>query len=526
MRKTGKVLWVIVCIFFLMAVGINIIIGNIAGGRIGQDEVFRLVDSLTETYQMRQVLVSVLVYCYGYIVVTALLNGKKCEGWKIALAFPTAIAVWGGTASVVLFLNVPFTPLTMCIVCGVLLLICLYTRYKIIINSLGNLAKEAVGSLAVAIVVSTGAFSLFLSSDSYYYVMQYGELIANNNILCMDLTAVFMTWTGITPALISSLAAMCGFETIYVIHYMLVFSMFLGVGVAVYEQADRIHSKIYAAILSVLAILFLILVPYVWMLSTWTISNTYFMLYMFFFLYIASQVERECDYGVSLLMALFGLWMILSRAEGAVVVCFLIVVVSSLDLSRKQMLVIAVPAIVGEFLFLGKVHWDIARGMRQATESILTFQVEAIMIGLMLLTLGYILLYDWVVVNFIRERLNWMLLLGLIAGNLVLALGDFTKYWGNVQTVAYNLKYEYWGPFPWVALILMVLIKIKEPKVDYWDLAVYGYILYTFALCMGRKPLRAGFGDSYNRILAGIVPIFVVASLVKTMRGKNERMNE
>ena len=71
---------------------------------------------------------------------------------------------------------------------------------------------------------------------------------------------------------------------------------------------------------------------------------------------------------------------------------------------------------------------------------------------------------------------------------------------------------------------MTILVKVTRPKIDYWDTVTLGYPLFCFALCMGRHPLRNGYGDSYNRILISILPIFVVASFIKIIKDKNEEI--
>jgi uncharacterized membrane protein len=42
-----------------------------------------------------------------------------------------------------------------------------------------------------------------------------------------------------------------------------------------------------------------------------------------------------------------------------------------------------------------------------------------------------------------------------------------------------------------------------------------GYILFNFAVCMIRfNDLRKGFGDSFNRMLIGVIPIFLISVVI------------
>ena len=80
---------------FVLAVYVNAITKNVAVFYIEQDALLMLLDNLTRKYQLYQVIAAVLIYGYGYVVVTALLEGQLSEGWKVVLAFPTAIAILG-----------------------------------------------------------------------------------------------------------------------------------------------------------------------------------------------------------------------------------------------------------------------------------------------------------------------------------------------------------------------------------------------------------------------------------------------
>lgn len=89
------------------------------------------------------------------------------------------------------------------------------------INILGVLSVV----VSISILAASGFFAIFTSSDSYYFVMQYGELIAKAGRLSSDIVGTYMTWTGIMPALSSAFATMWGFENIYAMHYLLIYSM-------------------------------------------------------------------------------------------------------------------------------------------------------------------------------------------------------------------------------------------------------------------------------------------------------------
>ena len=82
-----------------------------------------------------------------------------------------------------------------------------------------------------------------MSSDSYYYVMQYGEVVAKVGSLNFDTAGATMTWTGVSSALISSLAYFCGFETITVIHNLLVISMLICFYLMMKKQISNLGAR-------------------------------------------------------------------------------------------------------------------------------------------------------------------------------------------------------------------------------------------------------------------------------------------
>ena len=91
-----------------------------------------------------------------------------------------------------------------------------------------------------------------------------------------------MTWTGVSSALISSLAYFCGFETITVIHNLLVISMLICFYLMMKKQISNLGARENQAIVGAgIFTVMLIVIPAFELLSFWVISNTYCMVYIF-----------------------------------------------------------------------------------------------------------------------------------------------------------------------------------------------------------------------------------------------------
>lgn len=473
------------------------------------------IREITINYRILQVVATMVLYLGGLVIVYPFCTGIGTE-WAYVLAMPVGNAIWGVVSALVLFLNIPYNRYTMSVF-GFLIILGLLYRYKENYKAMEwhQLIGALIIALSVCIMASSGVFAIFTSSDSYYFVMQYGELIAKHGKLSSDIVGTYMTWTGITPALMSSFAAMWGFENIYAMHYLLIFSMYGALTLITYQCAMKYYNRKRALTISAFVFITVAIIPAVSFLSTWIISNTYFMIYIALLMMLPIIKKKKVDDKCLCIMSLFIIWLALSRAETVLVMCFFIVCLSSLKLTKKMTLILFSPMCICQVLFYGKILFENLYSARQASEKLLTAETMAVIVLSLVLTGIYIGLYEIKPISFVRKNMTQFVLIALLISCLGLGLLDINKFLNNLSVVAHNVSDWYWKYVPITVLALEILKSWWRCRNKYFDLIVWGFVLCNFAVCMGRPQyLRLGIGDSYNRICMSILPLYVGSTIL------------
>lgn len=473
------------------------------------------VQEMTASYRLRQIVATMAMYAVGYLAVYPFC-GQIGGSWAGLLAMTVGNALWGVVSALLLFVNIPYNRVTMSAL-TILLLAGLGLRFRESYREMGwcRMCVWLTAALSVTVMASSGMFARFFSSDSYYFVMQYGELIAKEGRLSSDIAGIYMTWTGIIPALISSFAAMWGFENIYAIHYLLVFSMYGFIALLAYRSASAHWGKRVSFLIASASLATVMLIPGVTYLSFWIINNTYFMIYILPLVMLPVVAGGKPDGKVICILSLLFVWLTLCRPETALVMCFFIICVSSLGLSRRQAAALYVPMCIGQMLFFGKLLYEYAIGARQADSKMLTVQTAAVLVLALALTGVYVGIYRLGWVCYIRKHLREFVLGGLLLACLGLGLLDLDKLWNNLAVVLRNSVDWYWNYVMIVALAMEILKSLCKCRNRYYDLIIGGFVLCNFAVCMGRPHgLRLGIGDSYNRICMSVLPLYVVSTVL------------
>ena len=73
----------------------------------------------------------------------------------------------------------------------------------------------------IAMIGSSGVLPIYVTSDSAYYVMKYGEILAIDGGITENVS-YWLTWTGIMPAFLGALVVFFGLYSIYTLHHTLV----------------------------------------------------------------------------------------------------------------------------------------------------------------------------------------------------------------------------------------------------------------------------------------------------------------
>lgn len=517
-NSVGK--WVAPMLVLLISIIIFFYTSTITYKNIGTNELFATVDAITRGYKIKQIIASVVLFIAGYLVAQGTFD-KQTDAMKAAWAVPIAVVGWCMCSAVILLLRLPYIRSFAFGLVGALLGAMIYIRKEYIKKTNWDvLCRYIIWCAALSTIFSTGILPTVMSSDSYYYVMQYGEVVAKVGSLNFDTAGATMTWTGVSSALISSLAYFCGFETITVIHNLLIISMLSCFYLTMKKQISNLGARENQAIVGAgVFTVMLIVIPAFELLSFWVISNTYCMVYIFLLMIgmkLYTTDERE-NKALLMLISMVICWLTLSRAEMSVCMACIVCLISFLPLTQREMLTLSVPMMVVQLLYLIELNYQQAISVKNVYDSMLTPAIQAI---ITVATVGGVIYSFFINSKFfswIRKKINIIVFAVLPGICIAIYFLDKEKYVKSIESIIYNFKTQYWGYLPALILVLYIVIALNK-KINFGLIFSTGYVLINLILCLGRKqPLRNGYGDSCNRIMMSAIPVVFSALICSVL---------
>ena len=526
-RVINIVKWIGPICFIILAVGVNDWCRHIASETVESNKLIQLAEALTEGYRIRQILASIGLYLIGYITVYCTI-GRAHHIYACIWAVPVSVTIWSVSGMMLLLLGIPYCRLSAVftfvslasILCGKRLKSIRYGNWK-------AMTRSVLWVIGICIVIATGILPIQMSSDSYYYLMQYGEIVAKTGLLSFDTTGAMMTWTGLSAALLSSFASLMGFETITVIHWGMVISLIGAVYVEIYQflsgcMQDRKKVVTYTLLFT----LTMVLMPPFLLLSSWVISNTYCMC-LFYFLMVGLKKYKEqenMNAGCLTVLSLMMVWLCMSRAETCVCVASVVFLVGMIGFSQKEMLFLSVPAAVFQTLFFFRLILQQTASNRSVYDSMYTKPVIVVMLIAVWGAVLYSSLIEMQWFGWLKKKMPLFITIGLPILCVLIFLMDSGKFLVGMDSIRYNILNEFWSASPFLIGILVFLYILFCRKLNFYIMFAYMYIFLNLALCLGRKqPLRYGYGDSCNRILISAIPIVYYALIYSLIKVREER---
>ncbi len=474
-----------------------------------------LLWKLSQNYRLRQVFFCVIVAISGRVFTEFFLTSRQ-PVLKWILAFPVGNLVYSICACLMLILGIPYNRITF-VGSAVITLGAagLWILKKGRVRELLSV-DTLIGILAVIFVINligASGINLLMSYDSHYYTYQYGRLMAQLGRLDYDSMANLLMWIGISSATMSAMASLAGFESIYFIHGLLVVSM---IAALLYFLRDYAMKKDLGSkanlVTGIAAVLLLFSIP-LRVLGTYVIVNTYFMVYMFLAMILPFWMEKtgqEKDDRTAFLLAVILSWLIISRAEAAVTVVFLIVVLSKLTWSRRQMLILTIPPMAVEVGYLLRLYYMYSTHRdKYVANSQYNIKVVLIIGAVVAAALVYALFYETGLFQWVRKNMSY---LGF--GGFAVAIGGIfllnreksvSAFWIFADNM---MNTEFWGHFTVMMIVLGVILALAGQLDGFMLLSTLGFILCNYLICNWREqPFRSGLGDSGNRIFMSVVPI-------------------
>lgn len=497
-------------IFFVITI-IFILLPHLIGGRLyGRDTMFAIVNSITKFYQIKRVVAGVIVFLYGYVILCVTLPELNFYD-KIGLSAPVALALWSCVSTLILILRIPYNRTVMIGVMLLLILSAYFMRHEKRYTHQKD--KSYIWGIIFGIIVlfSTGILPIIMTGDSYNYIMKYGIAIANEGSLNFSTVGAWMSWTGIASALFSSLSVFWGAENIQVFHYELIASMLWMMWL--YFESERQKKRLKHREWSFIFILLIMVSPAFIYMSSYLISNTYFMAYMVITLILIDRFDDfENKREITAVISLHLIWLCISRIEAFPFICFLSICCSYKNIKREYFGIFVFPMIIieiGLIMYIKIQHHLYNGNVVNDQYTILVLIIYAICAAG---TAMYFALYENKRISWLRKKFPIMMPLVLLCLIIVLGIMNHERLVTDLSVTIKNLTEPIWGYGPAAFLTVYIIVMAVNKRIGYWDMVLWGYILFNFCLCLGRiDDLRIGIGDSYNRMLLGIVPVAIIA---------------
>lgn len=468
-----------------------------------------LLLTLSKGMQLKQFITVVALFVFGDIV---LLNvAKAADRILIAiLAFPFALACWCVCSLMILILGLPYNLYTMLVIAIVTLVLSFLIRKKT--DALGYAFSDITYFnyfIGIAAVVSCGFLFTSALSDVFYYNYLYGKELAILGKLDGELCLLPLTRGGQMSPLVSSLAYFCGFDNINMLNHMSMISM---TGLCMWCVYDYWKDK--RGIILFAVVLFS-MTPYILMCGM--VSNNTMEMFSITMLLMCLYQGREDnrDYFLwNMLAVLFSVMVTMGRIEGGIYLTFIALLIPMISWSgRRAVLAVNLPALLIASIYYLKLF--VVMEINFDPEFI-SLKNVIFNLGVILLGSVYTVLIDCRIFEKIKDRIGAVLLAALVCLNFAELFLNHSKYLYNLKTILGNIVYRdkdwafcVWGVVPWMLLIGVAFVIINK-NLNYFSCIWIGFVLLVISVCMFRNPLRSGFGDSANRLLMMLLPVFAV----------------
>ena len=476
--------------------------------------------NMSTGFFMNQLAATVLLLLFGFVLNNCFCRGKV-NTLEVLLAFPTGLSVYSLVSFLLLTFDLPFNRASATGICALIAMICilLTDRYGAQAYA-GDLPKKKIAAysitaLCIAVISCSGLLSVSVSNDSLYYYWMYPRAMVSYGHLRPQFD-VFLTDVGQTGAILNTLPFMYGFNESFGIQTFLGINTLLTVIYALHKRAcARLEKKEAIVTTLILSALLICTQPFVIMLK-WTMSNGYFMCFMFMAVYAAYEYGRSdrmdiSDGGVRGRLIIAGILMTqmsMLRMEGIMIALILVLCFVPLEYKNTELAAaFLMPMFICSLAYSIRI-FIIFRV--DAPYTFLTPKKAFIQLSSIALVGVYVLLIRGRRADFAGRHIKLLLPLALIGVNGILFFMNKTLYLENVSAFMKNISGRSgWGLFPMCLIacyVLVFIVSVKErdykPEITFWDMCFICYFLASLAVCFAREDaLRESIGDSGNRVL-------------------------
>lgn len=489
-----------------------------------------LIAGHTLSFFLKQWAFIVLLSVFGYLLLR-LVRGTKDGILACFLCLPAGLAVLMLTGYLLLVCGVPYRVETLFLSFGaVFVLLAVISLLAVQRAAIWNRSDfKALGLIlalwsALAILAVSGLLTVSLSNDSMYFFRFYPRCIVAYGGLREGFD-VYLTNVGLGRAVIGTFPLLLGFDETFGLQHALNFSLLGAFGVGVHRLTSPLakRTRLTVCVLSVL--LLLSSLPFL-IISKWALSNSYFMVYMFWAAGYAYERRANHTAGDLAVLALLCAALSTLRVEGGVFILMFALCLTVLPYrGSKVALWLVLPAMLLQAGYLYRTVFS----MRISSPYLFMTPGKAVLLlGMMCAEFLYLI--------FLRGRwfLRWqkyyglLIVLGLAGVNALLFLLQPADYLVVFRAFVKNLLYVGgWSIFP-VMIVGIYLVSLnREFRFGYFDVLSASYLLYVVAVGFMRGGgLAVNVGDSGNRVLLQLTPILLFAALTHLVQKMGRDGNE
>ncbi len=475
-----------------------------------------------------QTLTIFFLFLGGYIPLR-ILKGKMSVFWRLLLSYPLGLSLCSVSGLLLLITGVRFDLKDLVIVWGLIITCIIVWKARFNKEKSGSADGPGVVNInwkaflipvliiGLALFASSGILPQIVSNDSVYYYSVYPSILSSEGYLSVSLDK-FLTDVGQATAVLESLPFLIGFDESFGIRHFLNLDFIALFFAAVYEITETkvgeesLSFKKRILFAGAVTLFLLTSEPFI-VMSTWVLSNAYYMEFMFiaFFLIYRRRAgeEQAPDYDFTLFFIISMLTM--CRMEGGVIVFVIAAASSALPLKKGRLIKLFwVPLAV---LITGYyVNLFLKMGVNPLY-SFLDIKAALLMILMILVLLVYII--------FIREKLpaeyRAPLLLGaLIFGNILLLIVNPGRYITNIRAFISNIRAgNGWGIFfimilIYTGLFIFECVTRRLRNIPFRAFFPAAMALTVIAVCFARGGVLAvRTSDSGNRVLMELTPVII-----------------
>ena len=450
------------------------------------------LNSLATGYFIRQSVTIMRLFLAGYLIIYAL-NKSRLSVPEILLSFPVGISVYSLTVFMLLILHIKPTVISVFITIAVFAVLCraitgskaspssgdsysgstkLYhviTGSKSSLGDTGRISQDAISGktaglilitvLCIAVISTSGLLPVSVSNDSLYYYSMYPSALVHFGEYRKQFN-VFLTDVGQTSAMLNTIASMFGFNEAFGIQWFLNINTLLIFIYSLKEAAGKDAGK--RECLTEIAVITGILMtsmPYL-IMSRWSMSNGYFMCFIFICVYIARRYSEAPSPGNLAVQGILFTMMAFMRMEGCIVALVLVLCFSTLKTYTNRQLFTAfiLPVFVCSLLYDIRIF-----GIMKiiAPYTFLTKTKAAIQLAALLGVGVYLLFIRGAVADRLFINIRILIPAGLVMINVLLFLYDRTLYVENMKAFAANISHQSgWGLFPMLIIGIYVMCAV------------------------------------------------------------------